>query len=67
MAIELSTFKMLIMRFFSLNSLGTVRVSKGQRLYVKTNLAIPVVILPRFRPAVSILLVPKPLYTRMGI
>ena len=53
--------------FFSLNSLGTVRVSKGQRLYVKTNLSIPVVILPRFRPAVSILLVPKPLYTRMGI
>ena len=46
MAIGLSTFKMLIMRFFfSLNSLGTVR---GQRLYVKTNLSIPVVILPRF-------------------
>ena len=50
--------------FFSLNSLGTVR---GQRLYVKTNLSIPVVILHRFRPAVSILLVSKPLYTRMGI
>ena len=33
MAIGLSTFKMLII-FFSLNSLGTVRVSKGQRLYV---------------------------------
>ena len=43
MAIGLSTIKILILRFLSLNTLGTVR---WQLLYVKRNLSIPVVILP---------------------
>ena len=38
-----STSKTLIMRFLSLNTHGIVR---GQRLYVKANLFIPVMILP---------------------
>lgn len=46
-----STSKTLIMRFLSLNTNGIVR---GQRLYIKENLFIPVMILPRFQPAVGL-------------